>query len=138
MDPNFTNPYTHSWDLAVEQQLTPTTTLTLSYVGTRGMRLPYSMDVNQPAWTGATKTYDVVNTAGVTQSTVTVPFYPSTGTKPSPNDGNFSVAYSGLNTWYNAGTMTLTQRLKYGFQVLANYTWRIPRTWARPPAPVTA
>jgi len=65
----------------------------------------------------------VVNTAGVTQSTVTVPYYPAGLTKPSPNDGNFSVAYSGLNTWYNSGTVTLKQNMKYGFEALMNYTW---------------
>jgi hypothetical protein len=123
MSPTFTVPYTHSWDLAVEQQLTPSTSLTLSYVGTRGMRLPYSIDVNVPTYTGATRTYDVVNASGTTTSTVTVPFYPSTGTKPDPNLGNFSVVYSGLNTWYNAGTITLNQKMKYGFSALLNYTW---------------
>jgi len=123
MDPHYTEPYTHSWDLSVEQKMTPTTSLTLSYVGTRGMRLPYSIDANQPAYTGATRTYDVVNAAGVTQSTVTVPYYPAGLTKPSPNDGNFSVAYSGLNTWYNAGTVSIKQQMKWGFQGLLNYTW---------------
>ncbi len=112
----------------MEQQLTPRTSFTLSYVGTRGMRLPYSIDLNQAAYTGATRTYDVVNAAGVTQSTVTVPFYPvasvATGlSKPSPNDGNFSVSYSGLNTWYNAMAVTVNQRMLYGFTGLFNYTW---------------
>jgi len=123
MDPHFTQPYTHSWDLAVEQQLTPTTSLTLSYVGTRGMRLPYSIDRNVPTYTGTTRTYDVVDASGNTTSTVTVPYYPTTGTKPDANLGNFSVVYSGLNTWYNAGTITLNQKVKYGFTALLNYTW---------------
>ena len=127
LDPRYTQPYTHSADLSLEQQLTKSTTLTLGWVGTRGMRLPYSIDLNQPAWTGATRTYDVVNASGVTTSTVTVPFYPSAATagltKPSPADGNYQVSYSGLNTWYNALAGSLKQQMFYGFQALFNYTW---------------
>jgi hypothetical protein len=125
LDPNYTEPYTHSADLSVEQQLTSHTTITLGWVGTRGMRLPYSIDLNQPAWTGATRTYDVVNAAGATTSTVTVPFYPAVAAtgKPSPNDGNFQVSYSGLNTWYNAMAVSVKQQMSHGFQALFNYTW---------------
>jgi hypothetical protein len=87
------------------------------------MRLPYAIDVNQPAYTGATRTYDVVNAAGVNSGQpVTVPFYPA-GTAPSPADGNISVAYSGLNTWYNALSVSIKQQMKYSFQALINYTW---------------
>jgi hypothetical protein len=31
--------------------------------------------------------------------------------------------YSGLNTWYHSMAVSLKQQMKYGFQVLANYTW---------------
>jgi hypothetical protein len=123
LSPTYTPPYTHSADLSVEQQIGRNTTLTVGWVGTRGMRLPYSLDLNQPAWTGATRTYDVVNAAGATLSTVTVPFYPAGLTKPSPNDGNFSVSYSGLNTWYNAMAVSLKQQMSHGFEALINYTW---------------
>jgi hypothetical protein len=123
MDPHFSAPYTHSVDLAVEQQLSSSTSLTISYVGTRGMRLPFAPDANLPVWSGATRTYDVTSATGSTQSTVTVPFYPAGITKPSPNDGNISVIRSVLNTWYNAASFSLKQQMKYGFQALVNYTW---------------
>jgi hypothetical protein len=123
MDSKYTEPYTHSGDLSVEQQLTNHTTLTVGWVGTRGMRLPYSIDLNQPMTGGATRTYDIVNAAGATTSTVTVPFYPAGVAKPSPNDGNFSVTYSGLNTWYNAMAVTVKQQMGHGLEALFNYTW---------------
>jgi hypothetical protein len=123
LDPHYTQPYTHSVDLAVEQVLPGNATLRLGWVATRGMRLPYAIDLNQAAYSGATRTYDVVNSAGVTQSTVTVPFYPSTAARPSPNDGNFQVSYSGLNTWYNAMAVTINKQMSHGFQALINYTW---------------
>ncbi len=132
MDPHFTNPYTHSFDLAVEQQITPKTSFTLAYTGTRGMRLPYAPDRNVTPWTGLTRTYDVTNASGATIKQVTVPYYPSasspasggTGTPlPSPNDGNISVITSNLNTWYHALSASVNQQMMWGFSALANYTW---------------
>jgi hypothetical protein len=122
MDPHFTPPHTHSIDLSVEQQLTPTTSFTLGYVGTRGMRLPFAPDVNITPWTGATKTYDVVNSAGVTTSTVTVPFYPAS-TRPDTSISNLSVIRSVLNSWYNAMSVGVKQQTKWGVQGFLNYTW---------------
>jgi hypothetical protein len=122
VDPHYTEPYTHSMDLAVEQVLPGNTTFRIGWVGTRGMRLPYAIDLNQAAYTGAIRTYDVVNSSGATLSQVTVPFYP-VAPKPSPNDGNFQVSYSGLNTWYNALAVSLNKQMSHGFQALINYTW---------------
>ena len=45
------------------------------------MRLPYFIDGNLPH-TNLTRTYTIVNTAGVPQSTVTVPFYSNTLARP--------------------------------------------------------
>jgi len=122
MDPHFTPPHSHSIDLSVEQQVTSTTSVTVGYVGTRGMRLPFAPDANITPWAGTTRTYDVVNAAGVTQSTVTVPFYPNQ-TRPDASDGNVSVIRSVLNTWYNALNVSVKQQMKYGFQGFMNYTW---------------
>ncbi|HEY0306739.1 MAG TPA: carboxypeptidase regulatory-like domain-containing protein [Acidobacteriaceae bacterium] len=132
MSPNFTQPYTHSWDLSVEQVLPFKTTLSIGYVGTRGMRLPYSIDVNQPTYTGATRTYQEVSSTGApVGSPVTVPYYPCPGASPLTNcasqrptpDTGFSVVYAGLNTWYNSMAVSLKTQSLHGFQGLFNYTW---------------
>jgi len=122
MDPNYTNPYTHSWDLSVQQVLPFKSTITVAYVGTRGMRLPYSTDANLPTTT-LTKTYDVIDTSGNTTSTVTVPFYSSSLARPSPNDGVILVAHSGINTWYNSMATTISKPFDHGLELLLNYTW---------------
>lgn len=121
-DPSFTNPYTHSFDLAVEQELPGHLSLTVAYVGTRGMRLPYFIDANQPHTT-LTRTYTVQNTVGGPTSTVTVPFYANTLARPSPNDNGILVGYSGINTWYHSGAFTVRKPLSHGVEILANYTW---------------
>jgi hypothetical protein len=46
LDPNFVPPYTHEFDLSVEQALPGGMSLSLGYVGTRGMRLPVFLDSN--------------------------------------------------------------------------------------------
>jgi hypothetical protein len=128
IDPKFTNPYTHSFDLTLEQQLPLHTTLTLSYVGTRGMRLPYDIDVNQPAPT-TIRTYTILNAAGAVDptkganGTVTVPFTPAGTARPSPNDGNVLVGFSGVNTWYHSGAFSIKRPFDHGFELLLNETW---------------
>jgi len=121
-DPHFTNPYTHSIDLAVEQQLPGNISFSISYIGTRGMRLPYFIDANLPRTT-LTKTYDVISSTGATQSTITVPFYASTLGRPSPNDGIILAGYSGINSWYHAGAFSVRKPFSHGVELLANYTW---------------
>jgi hypothetical protein len=122
-DPTFTNPYTHSMDLAVEQQLPGHISLTLAYVGTRGMRLPYFIDANLPR-TNLTRTYTIRTSAtGPATSTVTVPFYSNTLSRPSPNDGGILVGFSGVNSWYHSGAFTIRKPFSHGVEVLINHTW---------------
>ncbi len=122
-DPSFTNPYTHSIDLAVEQQLPGHISLTVAYVGTRGMRLPYFIDANQPHTT-LTRTYNIhTSVNGPVTSTVTVPFYSNTLARPSPNDGGILVGYSGVNSWYHSGAFTIRKPFSHGVEVLLNHTW---------------
>ena len=122
-DPSFTNPYTHSIDLAVEQQLPGHISLTLAYVGTRGMRLPYFIDANQPH-TNLTRTYSIRPSAtGPVTSKVTVPFYSNTLSRPSPNDGGILVGFSGINSWYHSGAFTIRKPFSHNVEVLINHTW---------------
>jgi len=121
-DPSFTNPYTHSMDLAVEQQLPAHISLSISYVGTRGMRLPYFIDANLPQ-TNLTRTYTITNSTGVAQSTVTVPFYSNTLARPSPNDGGILVGFSGINSWYHAAAFSIRKPFSHQIEALFNFTW---------------
>jgi len=124
-DRGFTNPYTHSMDLAVEQALPFNTTLTIGYVGTRGMRLPYFIDANLPRTT-QTRTYTVTEANGST-SQVTVPFYGTVAAggagRPSPNDNIILTGYSGINSWYHSAAFTIRKPMSHGLELLVNYTW---------------
>jgi len=86
------------------------------------MRLPYFIDANLPH-TNLTRTYTIVNTAGVPQSTVTVPFYSNTLARPSPNDGGILVGFSGINSWYHSGAFSIRKPFSHQVEALVNYTW---------------
>ncbi|WP_213803871.1 TonB-dependent receptor [Granulicella sp. dw_53] len=124
-DKHFTNPYTHSFDLAVEQELPFHVSLTLSYVGTRGMKLPYFIDSNLPK-ANQTRTYTVTEANGTT-SQVTVPFYATVAAggnpRPSPNDGIILTGFSGINSWYHAMATSIRKPMSHGLELLVNYTW---------------
>jgi hypothetical protein len=122
-DPSFTNPYTHSMDLAVEQELPGHISLTIAYVGTRGMRLPYFIDVNLPH-TSQTRTYQIKPSAtGAATSSITVPFYAASIGRPSPNDGGILAGFSGINSWYHSGAFTIRKPFSHDVELLINHTW---------------
>jgi len=55
-DPNAKTPYSEQWHLSIEQQLAPSTTLSIAYVGTHGVHLDHLVDINagSPGTTGVT------------------------------------------------------------------------------------
>ncbi len=120
--PDFLNPFTHSMDLAVEQQLPLHATLTLGYVGTRGMRLPIFVDSNVDPASVVTNDpyyYFASGSAGGSQQ-ISVPIYTR---RLSNNTGSVLTGYSDVNSWYNALAVSVRKPLSYGIEVLANYTW---------------
>jgi hypothetical protein len=119
LDPNFSNPYSHSWDLAIDQELPGRFSLTLGYVGNRGMRLPRFIDTNVAAAT-TTKSYDIVDSHGTTLQTVTVPWYTERVTTAT---ASLLTGFSDMNTWYHSMVVTVKKPMSYGLQMLVNYTW---------------
>jgi hypothetical protein len=120
-DKRFTNPYTHSFDLAVEQELPFHVSLTIAYVGTRGMKLPYFIDSNLPK-ANQSRTYTVTEANGTT-SQISVPFYAASNPRPSPNDGIILTGFSGINSWYHSMATSIRKPMSHGLELLVNYTW---------------
>jgi hypothetical protein len=119
LDPHFLNPYSHSFSLAVQQELPYRSSLTLSWVGNRAMRLPIFIDTNvQPATT--TKTYDIANANGQTTSTVTLPYYTQ---RISNNTSSVLTGFSDVNSWYNSFVASIEKPFDHGLELLINYTW---------------
>ncbi len=116
--PDFVDPLVHEGDVTFERELPGNMSITAAYVVSRAIHLPVFVDANIAPAT-QTKTYDVVNSAGVTQSTFTVPFYT---TRLNPSTGIIQLGTSDVNSWYNSMVLTLRKNLSHGFEFLANYT----------------
>jgi hypothetical protein len=95
-----------SYSLKIEQQIAPSTSLTVGYVGSRSYHQILSGDLNEPAFT---------ENNGVI-------FYPTTN-KANPALANSTSWWSGGSGNYNALEVDLRHDLSHGLQLRANYTW---------------
>jgi hypothetical protein len=111
IDPNFDNPYVQSYNLNIEEQLTPSTGLTIGYMGSKGTHLRIARNLNQ---------LELVSGALVR------PFptlSASSPIKPGANLGNITDVTSGANSEYNALVVELNRRLSHGLQLVSSYTY---------------
>jgi TonB dependent receptor/Carboxypeptidase regulatory-like domain len=120
---NFRNPYAQEFTLAIERQILPNTTLTLSGLHVRGYKLWTTEDYNQANPSSSqttTETYNIANAAGQTVNTYTTEFW------FSKNNGNFAHVYqieNGGSSWYNGVSLELRRNMSHGLSALAKYTW---------------
>ena len=129
MTPDFVNPAAHEGEITIQRQLPGNMSLTASYLVTRGLHLPASYDSNV-APTTVTRSYDVLNSAGATALTATVPWYgPAIGTTPAgpgrldTGTGLILNQASVVNSWYNAFVLSLHKPLSHDLELLFNYTF---------------
>ena len=123
LDPNFAPPYAQEFDLSVEQALPGKMSLSVGYVGTRGMRLPVFIDANLRGRTPhGIRTYDVLNATGGIVQALTVPVYLPTD-RAKTSLASYNTGFSVANTWYNSMAATLRRPFRNGFELIANYTW---------------
>jgi len=115
VDTAIATPTLLSYNLRVEQQLAPATSLAIGYEGSRSYHQILNGDLNEPA-------YVFVNGQV---------FYPASGTAANPAapiKANAAVAnttswWAGGSGNYNALVVDLRHDISHGFQLRANYTW---------------
>ena len=95
MDPNIQNPYSQQASLEVEQQISPTSTLSLSYQHVRGLHLISSINTN-------------INLDG---------------TRPDPTRGNIKPYSSKFDSYYDGLAVSYLQRPVPWGSVRISYTW---------------
>ncbi len=115
--PDWVNPLVHEGEVSIEKSLPGSMTISGTYMFSRGLRLPMFIDTNLAPST-TTKSYDLTNVSGATQSTVTVPFYT---TRIDPT-GSILTGFSDVNSWYNAMVLTLRRQMRHGLEFTVNYT----------------
>jgi hypothetical protein len=104
---NISTPAVFAYDIKIEQQLAPATSLTIGYTGSHSYHQILSGDLNEPA-------YEVLAN--------NVIYYPTT-TKANPKLANSTSWWSGGSGNYNALIVDLRHDLSHGLQFRANYTW---------------
>jgi len=123
LDPNFVPPYTHEADLSVEQALPGKMSLSIGYVGTRGMRLPVFVDANLIGQTPhGIRTYDVLNSSNTVTQVLTVPVYLPSDRRNTAL-ATFNTGFSAANTWYNSLAATVRRPFANGLEAILNYTF---------------
>ncbi len=119
----FQTPQIYQFDLILQQQITPSTVFSVSYLGSLGRELAGFKDDNLANPTTINYT---VNNAGVTDaripytSNVQQPFYFA---RPNQSFGTLTDIFSGLNSQYHAMAVQLQRRMSHHVQFSANYTW---------------
>ncbi len=113
------NPHTQQASLALEKQLAHATTVTLSLISTRAIKLWTVSDQNLAAPT-KTLTYPIDNASGAAVSSYT------TNVWTVKNDAKYAQIFqvgNGGSAWYNAAALELRQRMTHGLSLQAAYTW---------------
>lgn len=100
--PTDRNQYSQTWSFSIQRALTRTLMLEVAYVGTAGVRLLDTANINAAP-------------PGATDPTTRQPFGPSLGTVEE-------IANSGHST-YNGLQSKIEQRFSHGLSFLASYTW---------------
>jgi Carboxypeptidase regulatory-like domain/TonB dependent receptor len=132
LDPNFVPPYSHELDLSLEQLLPGKISLSMGYIGTRGLRLPVFVDSQLVGQTPhGIKSYNILDASGNLIKQMTVPVYLPTDRRyqngatqnASTQLASFNTGFSVANTWYNALAATVRRPLANGLEFVGNYTW---------------
>jgi len=111
VQPNPSRSYVMEWNINVQQQVAPMTTLSVAYVGSRGVHLPYRTD-----------DANIVIPASTSQGYLwPSPVASGAVLNPVISQGDF--LQFGADSWYDGLELGLTKRMSHGFQVQGSYTW---------------
>jgi hypothetical protein len=102
--------YVMQWNLGIARELSSTLSLTIGYVGSRGVHLPYRMD-----------NIDMVLPTLTPSGYVFPPT--ATSTTLNPNFGRINSTLWQENSFYDALQADITKRVSHGVELHAAYTW---------------
>ncbi len=111
VDPHPSRSYVMQWNFNVQQELPSQTVVTLAYVGSRGVHLPFRTD-----------DADIV----LPQATPTGYLWPTpigSGTVINPNVGRIDRLSFDADSYYEALELGAQKRMTHGVQFQASYTW---------------
>lgn len=105
---NIRNPYLQTWNLNLQHQLPGNVIVTAGYVGSRGIHLLRSNDVN------------IVEPIRQADGTLV---FPAGAPRRNPNYATIELKSSDGNSWYHAGILEFRKRLSRDLQFQSSYTF---------------
>ncbi len=118
-DSAYRNSYSQQTLGAIERQLAPDTSLTISGIWSRSLHLTSASDANAAAPT-SDYTYAILNASGAQVGSYNTPLYT---TRLNRNYGSIIVLQSNANSDYGGLTIQVQKRYTSWFQADAAYTW---------------
>jgi Carboxypeptidase regulatory-like domain/TonB dependent receptor len=112
-DPHPPRSLTYNWNFTVQQEVAPNATLTMAYVGSRGVHLPYHTDDANIVMPTATPAGYIWPSGDDYQS----------GTVLNPNVGDINRTSYDADSYYHSLQVGFEQRLTHRLQLRGSYTW---------------
>ena len=116
IDPNPHRSYVMQWNFNVQREIAPQTSVTLAYVGSRGVRLPFRTDdadiVLPTALTPAGYLWPSNSTVGA-----------GIGTRVNPNVGRIDRLVFGADSYYDGLEVGVERKFSHGVQFQSSFTW---------------
>jgi outer membrane receptor protein involved in Fe transport len=129
VDPNPKRNYVEQWNLNVQRQITPSTTVTVTYAGSHTWHNPFQMDDSNTVWPTLTPAgFLFPNPGGRTCAVNPAPCQQISNSVVTGHLINSHVAqiqstmWEG-KAWYDALQVELDKRMTRGVQFEASYTW---------------
>jgi hypothetical protein len=116
VDTSISTPALLAYDLKIEQQIAPTTSISVGYIGSHGYHQILNGDLNEPA-------YVVPSNGRIFYPAAGTPTAPAAPIKANPAIANTTSWWSGGSGSYNALVVDVRHNLSHGLQLRGNYTW---------------
>jgi hypothetical protein len=123
-EPNIDAPEIRQADLAIEREITPSLSVSASYLYSRGSNLPFFFDANLPL-PNRTQTFAILSspTSTTIAQTITLPiFIGGAAARPNQSFDRIIVQRGAVKSYYDAVVFQINKRLSRGIQLLAHYT----------------
>jgi outer membrane receptor protein involved in Fe transport len=118
-DDHWRNPYSQQLNVALEREIVKNTSLTVSYVWSRGIHLLTTRDANAAEPT-LSYTFPILDASGNAVGAYATPLYTK---RINSAFGTVAQLESGGNSYYNALLVQATRRYSNWFQGSLAYTW---------------
>jgi hypothetical protein len=118
---DYRNSYSEQAQLSIQRELDKNTSMTVSYIWSRGLHIVTGYNANLADPTQS-YTYLIDNAAGAQVGTFTAPLY-LRSQLINPNYNGVYATSSNANSWYNGLVVTINHRYTGWFEGSVNYTW---------------